>query len=208
MRSRLAIGAFVACVTLAPLAHAEVSRTEDPDAKKEYLDKIQKGEAAFVAKDMAGALSSFQDAIKSDPGRMLGLYRVGETQLAQGKFDEAVATLQQALGKKGTNQLKGKVMFLIGVTFERAHIGTEPNSPKSLGALKSAKEAFGKYLEFIQANQDAKGYAQIAAQHVKVIDRRMKDEVDYAAVRERILKRQKETEAEAAENAKKDKLNK
>ncbi|HVY47210.1 MAG TPA: hypothetical protein VHB21_15085 [Minicystis sp.] len=195
MRSRFALGALLAVATLAPVAHAETFRTEDPDAKKDYLAAISKGEAAFVAKDMAGARTAFQDAIKLDASRMLGLYRLGEVQMAESKFDESVSTLQGALGKKGPNLLKAKVMYLIGFVHERAH------------HLPQAKEAFNAYITFVQANGDAKGVPQIAEQHVKVIDRRMKDEVAYAAVKERIKAREKEKEKEAIENAKKDTKN-
>ena len=196
MRNRLLLGVLLAAVTAAPLAHAETYRTEDPDATKDYLDRLKKGEAAFVAGDMAGAQAGFQDAIKSDPTRALGLYRMGEMQMSQGKHDDALATLNTALGKKAQNLLHGKIMYLIGLVDERAH------------KLPDAKIAFEKYLEFVQAHADAKGHPTIAAQHIRVIERRMKDEVDYGKVKERIIARQKENEAQAAENAKKDTQNK
>ena len=52
-----------------------------------------------------------------------------------------------------------------------------------------------------------KGFPATASERIKQADRRMKDEVDYGKVKERIAKRIAEKEAEAIENAKKDKLN-
>ena len=190
MRSRLAIGALLAILAVAPLAHAAGFRAEDPDAKKEYLEKIAKGEAAFAAHDMPGAEAAFQDAVHNDPARMLAPYRMGELYMSMGKHEEALTTLRNALGKKSTPALKSKVMYLIGLVCERAH------------KLPEAKESFANYIAFVQTNAEIKGFPKIAAQHIKVIERRMKDEVDYGAVKDRIQKREKEKEAEAAENAK------
>ena len=194
LRTALPLAALVAALALVHVAHAD-PRAEDPESPKDYIAAIAKGESAFVAKDMPGATAAFQDAIKLAPGRMLALYRLGETQMAQGKYDEAIATFESALGKKGGNQLKGKVMYINALTHERAH------------KLEAAKALWGKYLAYVEATSDAKGFPDIARQHVKVIERRMKDEVDYAAVKDRIEKRKKEVEAEALENAKKDKNN-
>jgi tetratricopeptide (TPR) repeat protein len=187
---------MLAAVTVAPLAHAESFRAEDPEAKKDYLDRISKGELAYMAKDLSGATAGFQDAIKTDPSRLLAYYRLGELQMVESKYDDALASLNTALTKKGNNALKGKVMFIIGLVGERAH------------KLPDAKAAFAKYIDFLSSNPDAKGHPQIAAQHIKVIEKRMKDEVDYGKVKERIIARQKENEAKAIENAKQDSQNK
>jgi len=63
------------------------------------------------------------------------------------------------------------------------------------------------YASFVQGGK-TKGYPNSASERQKQADRRMKDEKDYGAVKERIAKREAEKIKEAEENAKKDKLNK
>jgi hypothetical protein len=72
---------------------------------------------------------------------------------------------------------------------------------------QASKDAWAAYAAFLQSHPKALGYPASAAERQKQAERRMKDEVDYGIVKERIAKRQAEKEAEAIENAKKDKLN-
>jgi TolA-binding protein len=173
---------------------------KDPENKKgisPYMEAIKKGEDAFVARDFAGAVTAFQDAVKLDSAKMLAFYRLGEAQLAAGKPEEAEAVWGVALNKDGPPDLKSKVLFVISDLRERQK------------KLDVAKEEWAKYATFLKEHaSDAKGYAGTPEERTKVIDRRVKDEKDYAVVKERIIKRQAEREKEAEENAKKDKANK
>ena len=173
---------------------------KDPENKKgisPYMEAIKKGEDSFVARDFPSAVTAFQDAIKLDSSKMLGFYRLGEAQLAAGKPEEAEAVWNVALNKEGPADLKAKVFFVLADLRERQR------------KLDAGKEAWGKYAQFLKDQAaDAKGYPGTPEERQKVIDRRAKDEKDYAAVKERIIKRQAEREKEAEENAKKDKLNK
>ncbi|MDI1482597.1 hypothetical protein [Polyangium sp. y55x31] len=172
---------------------------KDPENKKgisPYMEAIKKGEDAFVARDFPSAVTAFQDAIKLDSTKMLGFYRLGEAQLAAGKPEEAEAVWNVALNKDGPADLKSKVLFVLADLRERQR------------KLDVGKEAWAKYAQFLKDQADAKGYPGTPEERQKVIDRRVKDEKDYAAVKERIQKRQAEREKEAEENAKKDKLNK
>jgi tetratricopeptide (TPR) repeat protein len=173
---------------------------KDPENKKgisPYMEAVAKGELAFVARDFPGAVTAFQDAIKIDGQKMLGFYRLGEAQLAAGKPEEAEAVWNTALSKDGPPDLKAKVQFVLADLRERQR------------KLDVAKEAWGTYATFLKNNPaDSKGYAGTPEERTKVIDRRVKDEKDYAAVKERIAKRELERQKEAEENAKKDKLNK
>lgn len=162
-----------------------------------YMELINKGEAAFVARDFAGAVVFFQDAIKLDGQKMLGFYRMGEAQLAAGKPEEAEAIWTSGLNKEGTATLKGSLLFCLADLKERTK------------SWEAAKEAWGKYASYLKANaQEAKGYALTPEERIKAIDRHIKDEKDYGVVKERIKTRQAEREKEAEENAKKDKANK
>jgi tetratricopeptide (TPR) repeat protein len=160
-----------------------------------FMEQLNKGEAAFVARDFAGAVAAFQEAVKIDGQAMLGFYRLGEAQLAAGKPEEADAVWQTALGKKGTPDLQAKVLFVIADLRERQK------------KLQAAKDAWAAYTAFLQGNSKANGYAGSASERQKQIDRRVKDEKDYAVVKERIIKREEERTKEAEANAKKDKLN-
>src|SRR5262245_29083845 len=100
----------------------EVKR--DPAGKRgisPYMELIAKGEAAFVARDISGAVSTFQEAIKLDAEKMLGFYRLGEAMLASGKMEDAESTWQTALGKKGPDELNAKVLFVLADLRERQH---------------------------------------------------------------------------------------
>lgn len=183
----------------AAAAAAPKGPLKDPENKKgisPYMEAVNKGEAAYVARDFPAAVVGFQDAIKIDGQQMLAFYRLGEAQLAAGKPEEAEAIWSSALTKAGPDELKAKVLFVLADLRERQK------------KMPEAKDAWGQYAAFLKEKADAKGYAATPEERQKVIDRRAKDEKDYAAVKERIAKRQAEREKEAAENAKKDKLNK
>ncbi len=198
--------ALVAVVAIAdPPKGKEIRR--DPDNKKgisPYMELVVKGEAAFVARDIPGAISTFQEAVKVRPDEMLALYRLGEAELESGKIDDADRTWEAALSKKCTqgcdrgksDDLKGKVLFNIAGLRERQQ------------KWAAAKDAWQSYAAFLQGNPKVHGYPATAADRIKQIDRRVQLEADYGKVKERIAARIAEKEKEAAENAKKDKLNK
>jgi len=203
MRTRsVLVSLFAAAVLLGnALASAQPNGKEirrDPEGKKgisPYMELIVKGEAAFVARDIPGAMSTFQEAIKSAPDQMLGFYRLGEAEIEQGKLDDADKTFEAGLSKKGSDDLKGKLMFALADIKERQL------------KWQAAKDGWTAYAAFLQGNAKVKGYPATATERIKQADRRMKDEVTYGPVKERIAKRIAEKEKEAIKNAQKDKLN-
>ena len=209
MRASFALSSLVvAAVALGNAsASAETPKTaaagskevrKDPEGKRgisPYAEAIAKGEGAYVARDLPGAITSFQDAIKLDTEKRLGFFRLGEAQLESGKPDEADSTWATALGKKGTDDLNAKLLFVIADLRERQH------------KWQAAKDAWAAYSAFLQNHAKVNGYPATATERTKQADRRMKDEVDYGAVKDRIAKRELERTKEAEENAKKDKLN-
>ena len=171
---------------------------KDPEGKRgisPYAEAIAKGETSYVARDLPGAIVSFQDAIKLDTERMLGFFRLGEAQLEANKLDDADSTWQTALGKKGPDDLNAKLLFVIADLRERQH------------KWQAAKDAWAAYSAFLQNHTKVLGYPATATERIKQADRRMKDEVDGTTVKDRITKREVERTKEAEENAKKDKLN-
>jgi tetratricopeptide (TPR) repeat protein len=212
MRSRLIIPSLVtSTLLLAGVASAQSKDTKDaakpastgttrkdPEGKSgisPYMEAIVKGEKQFVGGDASAAIASFQEATKLDAEKMLAFYRLGEAQIAAGKLEDADASFQAALGKKGNDDLHAKVLFVIADLRERQ------------GKWQAAKDAWSAYSAYLQNNPRARGYPASAVDRQKMADRRMKDEVDYGKVKERIEKRRVEVEKEAEENAKKDKLN-
>jgi tetratricopeptide (TPR) repeat protein len=216
MRLRPVLASLVAAamVSVAVVAIADPPKGKeirrDPDNKKgisPYMELVNKGEAAFVARDLPGAVSTFQEAIKLKPDEMLGFYRLGEAELESGKLDDADKTWEAALSKrctqgqgcergKGGDDLKAKVLFVIAGLRERQQ------------KWAAAKDAWQSYAAFLQGNPKVHGYPATAADRIKQIDRRVQLEADYGKVKERIAQRVAEKEKEAIENAKKDKLNK
>ncbi|WP_233561899.1 tetratricopeptide repeat protein [Sorangium cellulosum] len=181
----------------APPAAAATS-PKDPEGRSgisPYTEQILKGQGSFVARDIPGAIAAFQEAIKLDPTKMLGFYRLGEAMLESGNQAEAEAAWTTALGKKGTDALHAKVLFCLADLRERQK------------SWQGARDAWGAYGAFLTSNPKAGGYPATVTERQKQIDRRVKDEKDYAAVKERIVQREAERQKEAEENAKKDKLN-
>ena len=116
----LVLTAVAVLLATPALAQKPVGPSKETEGlPKPYIDAVGKGEAAFQARDFAASTTAFQDAIKVDPKLMLGYYRLGEAQRAAGKLDDADATWQSALGKKGSNELKAKVLFVIADLRER-----------------------------------------------------------------------------------------
>lgn len=169
----------------------------DPDGKKgisPYMEALQRGDAALVARDLAGAVSAYQDAVKLDATKMLAFARLAEALRESGKLDDAGSTLETALGKQGDDSLKAHVMFLLADLRERQ---------KSYDA---AKDLWTKYASFVEGK--GFGYAASAKDRLAKIEEHAKLEKQYGEVRERIKKRQEEREKEARENAMKDTKNK
>jgi tetratricopeptide (TPR) repeat protein len=214
MRARSALTSLVvAAMALGTLeAHAEPPKGKairrDPENRKgisPYMELVNKGEASFVARDLPGAISAFQEAIKMLPDEMLAFYRLGEAMQDSGKLDDADKAWEAALSKRclqgcgkhfSPDSMKAKLLFVIAGLRERQQ------------KWAAAKDAWQAYSAFLQGNPKVMGYPATAADRIKMIDRRVQLEADYGKVKERIAARIAEKEKEAAENAKKDKLNK
>jgi tetratricopeptide (TPR) repeat protein len=168
---------------------------KDSAGGKIYADLLAKGEKAFVARDVPSAIATFQEAIKRDPEKMLGYYRLGEALLASGKPEEAEAAWKSGLAKKNDADLSAKLLFQIADLRERQAKWSE------------VKEAWSAYTAHLTANPKVVGYAKTAVERQKQADRRIQDEKDYGAVKARGIAREAEKVKEAEENAKADKLN-
>lgn len=155
-----------------------------------YVELINKGDRAYVARDFDGAIAAYREAIKSDPEKALAHYRVGEAQLAKGDMKEAEASFVSGLrfvGQDGT--LKGKLIFALADLRERQ---------------KNNEEAIGRWKEYAKNAQDEKEavtYPATATERVTRNEAWKQALIDGAAVKERIAKRLKEAEEAARKSA-------
>jgi tetratricopeptide (TPR) repeat protein len=155
-----------------------------------YLELINKGDRAYVARDFDGAIAAYREAIKSDPEKALGHYRVGCAQLAKGDQKEAEAAFVNGLrfvGRDGT--LKGKLIFALADLRERQ---------------KNNDEAIGRWKEYAKNAQDEKEaitYPATATERVSRNEAWKQNSTDSAAVKERIAKRLKEADEASRKSA-------
>jgi len=155
-----------------------------------FWESIKKGDDALVAKDLAGAKSAYQDAIKSEPQNAMGHYRMGEAELQQGNLKEAEASWQTASRFAGQNAaLKAKVLFVLADVSER------------LRALDEATNRWNGYEDHAKANATAKTYPQTPPDRKKRIEDWKKLETEYGAVKDRIKQRLAEADKKAASDA-------
>src|SRR6185295_8307948 len=128
MRARYPLAALVtgALVLGNFVADAEGKEPrKDPENRKgisPYMELVVKGNAAFTARDIPGAIGVFQDAIKMKPDEMLAYYRLGEAELEAGKLDDAEKAWEAGLSKRCSqgcgmpdhpDTMKAKLMFVL-----------------------------------------------------------------------------------------------
>jgi tetratricopeptide (TPR) repeat protein len=152
--------------------------------KPAYSAKVMKGHAAYVARDFQGAIAAYKDAIKDDANDPYAHYFLGEAQLAAGNVAEADASFAAGLRVVAAkDDIHAKLLFVVADLRERQ------------GKWPDAKKAWEEYAQFLSAHPNAKGYAATAAERNKVIDTHVDLETKYAAVKQRIEQRLKETTA-------------
>ncbi len=187
----------------AELAAVANERAASPAAEP-FLLMLKEGDSAFLARDYDAAAKHFADAIVAKPREAIAHFRLGETLRAQGKFDEALEALGNAARFAKELELKARAVFVMADTYERAD------------RLPRAKDEWGVYLKVAEehATKLASKYPSVAADdpvHPASAKARLKQiiaAVDrfeaYAAVKERIEKREKELDEQmgASEQAK------
>ena len=155
-----------------------------------YLEQINKGDRSYVARDFDGAIAAYREAIKSDPEKALGHYRVAEAQLAKGDQKEAEVELVAGLrfvGRDGT--LKAKLIFLLADLRER-----QKNNDEAIGRWK-------EYSKNAEEEKEAITYPATATERVSRNEGWKQLSADSAAVKDRIAKRLKEADEAARKSA-------
>lgn len=155
-----------------------------------YLEMIAKGDRAVVARDFDGAIAAYREAIKLDPEKALGHYRVGSAQLAKGDQKEAEAAFVNGLrfvGKDGT--LKAKLIFVLADLRER-----QKNSDEAIGRWK-------EYSKNAEEQKEATTYPATATERVARNEAWKKNAAESEEVKTRIAKRLKEADEASRKSA-------
>jgi tetratricopeptide (TPR) repeat protein len=165
----------------------------DPNGVKgisPYLELLNKGDRAYVARDFDGAIAAYREAVQSAPQNALGHYRLGSAQLAKGDQKEAEAAWVSGLrfvGKDAT--LRGKLLFVLADLRERQ---------------KNNDEAIGRWKEYAKGAEEAREavtYPATATERVTRNEAWKQNSADSAAVKDRIAKRLKEADDAARKSA-------
>lgn len=155
-----------------------------------FWEDLNKGDAAYIARDFAGAIAAYRDAITKEPHNAMGHYRMGEAELAKGSLNDAQASWESALNFVGSDaSLKAKILFCLADLNEREK------------KYDDAIALWQKYLALAKASPKTKMFPESAESRIKVIQTWKKMLTEYAAVKQRIAEHLKEAEAKAKKNA-------
>lgn len=158
-----------------------------------FMEKIAKAGKLIVARDFAGAIAAFRDAITEDVKNPLGHFLLGEAQIIKGDLPEAEASWKTALANVGgDDSLRAKILFGMADLRERQ------------GKMDEAKTAWADYGKFAAEHAKAKAYPATAGERQKVIDVHADIATKYGEVKARIASREKELKDKQQKDAQKD----
>ena len=153
-----------------------------------FWEEVQKGDAAFIARDWVAAQTFYKAAIKKSPHNPQGHLRMAEFSLNQGELDEAQTFATAALRFSAEDlRAKADASFLISEIREAQNQMQEAlvswRSYKSLGLqLPPNPQTQGK------GPQPVRVYLPTADARIAAIETVQKMDAEYAAVRQRIQK--------------------
>lgn len=156
-------------------------------------EAVNKGDAAYGAKDWDKAIEAYKAAIDKEPGRAIGHYRLGEAQLAAGKLDDAEQSWRAAAKAAGDvePQWHAKALLLLADLKERQ------------GKWEDAANGWKEYASYVGGHPKANGYPSTPTERQKAIETRNDVAAKAAKVKERIQQRDQEVQQQAATPAKK-----
>jgi tetratricopeptide (TPR) repeat protein len=157
---------------------AAPKKKDDPAAiaHKAFLETIKDGTAKYVAKDIAGAIDTFQKATETEPRNPVGYYYLAEAHLGNVDLAQAESALLHAsqVSDEGTPGLKAKIFFLIADLRERQH------------RWDDAKASWEQYGQLAAKFVDATSFPQVAKERIAAIDLMVNQDKAYEIVRKRI----------------------
>ena len=166
-------------LTAPPSSHSAAAKTGARPSP--YSAGVAKGHAAMAAHNYPQAIEAYRAASSADARDPLGLYFLGEAQVAAGQLDEADVTFGRALAAVGANDdVHARLLFGLAELREQQ------------GKWLDAKRAWEAYGEFASSHPNAKSYATTAAERAKAIGVHVDLETKYAPVKQRAEQRAKE----------------
>ncbi len=167
-----------------------------------FLLELREGDSAFLARDYESAAKHYAAAITERPREAVAHFRLGETLRAQGKFDEALEALGNAARFAKRLELKARAVFVMADTYERAT--RLPRANDEWGVyLTIAEEHASKVGSNPNVSADDPIHPETAKERMKQIKAAIERYEAYAAVKERIEKRERELDEKAKGPAKK-----
>jgi tetratricopeptide (TPR) repeat protein len=160
-----------------PTPDAGVKR--DPDNKTslaEWMDRCLKGNAKYLARDIAGAIDLYRQAILLAPKRPLPHYLLAEAELGAGNLPEAETALsdaEQTSDDRDPN-VRGKILFVIADVKEREK------------KWDDARAAWKVYADYAAKHTDAGMTPATPPARIQAIDDMLKQDKAYDVVRQRI----------------------
>jgi tetratricopeptide (TPR) repeat protein len=149
-----------------------------------YTEALAKGHSLIAARDLAGGIAAYQDAITSDPDNPLGHYFLGAARVMKKELTEAKASLDGAVRFSSKNdEIHAKALFQLADLDERQD------------KLEEAKKDWDAYIQFVEAHPKSHGFAQSGAERMKACDKRLAIVKSAAEVKARIEQRLKEVGA-------------
>jgi tetratricopeptide (TPR) repeat protein len=157
----------------------------DPKGKKgisPQMTKLQKGHAAYLARDYPAAVSAYKEATTLEPAEPSAFYFLGAAELAAGNASGAEADLQKGLqSSSASDEWHTKLLDAVAELCERQ------------SRFAEARKAWEELVQFASAHTATKAAAASALQRIQAIDAHLELETKSAAVKQRIEQRLRET---------------
>jgi TolA-binding protein len=153
-------------------------KRSDPDnvtGLSKFMETCIQGNGKYLARDFAGAIATYREAIQLAPKNALGHYLLGEAQLAAGNVAEAAASFTQASNEAndGNRSLRAKIFFCLADVKERQKKWDE------------AKATWKTYVDYAE-KLDGGAFPASGTSRIQAIDDMLKQDKAYEIVRQRI----------------------
>ena len=175
-------------------APAQKGMRRDPAGKtgiSPTWEAIKRGDDAYVAHNIEGAIKEYQAAIEATPQNPVAHYRLACALVAKGDFKLSQESLDSALRFAQTDpQTAAKVLFVTADLREREH------------AYAAALSAWKAYSAFVKANAGIKAFAASGASREAKVAEIIKLNEQSGKVKQRIEERLQLMDSDAQKDSK------
>jgi tetratricopeptide (TPR) repeat protein len=189
-----AISALASVYAVVPLALAAPNAGASPEqaARDSYLQQVRQGDAAYLARDFEVAARIFAEAIKAEPRKAIGHYRLGETLRAAQKYDEALEAFGSAARFAHTLELKARAVFSLADTYERAARLPRARDEWTTYLQVAAEHAAALVAKQPGATAEDALFVTAAQERLKQVNAALERNEQFAEVKRRIEQREAE----------------